>query len=45
MVAQIKVAPNLYSLIDLTDGVSWDNPAENIEDVFDGMKSDFQLIR
>lgn len=33
-----------YSLIELSDGGSWDVPVENINDVFSDLREDFTLL-
>jgi hypothetical protein len=40
----VEAAYGSYALIDLSDGVNWDETCENIKDVFGGSEKDFHLI-
>jgi hypothetical protein len=43
IVAEVQ-PPGQYALISLTDGVSWTELHETIDDIFDASKSNFTLI-
>jgi len=43
IVAEVQ-PPGMYVLISLTDGVSWIDLHETIDDIFDGQKGNFTLI-
>jgi len=44
IVAEVQLPNRMYVLFSLTDGFSWAEPRETIDDIFDGQKDKFTLI-